>query len=360
MLTNLLCRTTLLAGLSSVLAIATPAAFAQTEDEGGAISQEGVIELTYDHTQSDQDVVAATIEYGIGVRIADGWTVHMDAVVEPVQDPVGDVAFRSEDAYIETLSLQYAGAFFTLYAGKLDPVFGSAADVAPGLYGSEVGETYQLVEQMGVGGDISLTSLFNLEGGEHTLSGAVFAADRTFLSGSLGGKRERVRLADGGLTNTEDLKSWAISLDGALDNGLGYSVGYRSLASDVAGEVDEHMTVAGLSYAFPEEWGVAVNAMAEVGFSRDADGIDGVNRDFYSAGAEIGLGEWFSGEWFMNVMASGWNENATAGDLDLRKFEVSVGRDLTDDLTLEFGVQDSRFAGNSETTFGVRLSYAFG
>ncbi len=354
MLTKLLRRTTIVAGLSSVLATLMPAAFAQTEDEGGAISQEGVIELTYDHAQSGQDVISATVEYGLGIRIADGWTVHMNAVAEPVQDPVGDVAFRSEDAYVETLSLQYAGGYFTVYAGKLDPVFGSAADVAPGLYGSEVGESYQLVEKVGVGGDISLTSIFGLEGGEHTLSATVFAADRSFLSGSLGGKRDRVRLADGGITNTEDLKSWAVSLDGALDNGFGYSIGYRSLASDTPGESDEYMTVAGASYTFPEEWGVDVNAMAEVGLSRNADGIDGANRDFYTAAAEIGLGDWF-----MNVVASGWNENAPLGNLDLRKFEVSIGRDLADDLTLEFGVQESRFSGDSETTFGVRLSYAF-
>lgn len=353
MLTKLLRRTTLLAGLSSALTIAAPLALAQTTDDG-AISQEGAVELTYDHTQSGQDVVAATIEYGLGVRIADGWTIHMDAVVEPVQDPVGDVAFRSEDAYIETLSLQYAGDYFTVYAGKLDPVFGSAADLAPGLYGVEVGEIYQLVEQLGVGGDISLTSVLGLEGGEHVLSAALFAADRSILSGSLGGKRDRVRLADGGLANTEDLKSWAVSLDGALDNGLGYSVGYRSLASDTPGEADESMTVAGVSYAFPEEWGVAVNAMAEAGFSRDADGIDGANRDFYTAAAEISLGEWF-----VNVVASGWNENAAAGDLELRKFEVSIGRDLSDDLTLEFGAQDARFGDDSETIFGLRLSYAF-
>lgn len=354
MLTKLLHRTTLLAGLSSALAIATPAAFAQTEDEGGMISQEGAIELTYDHAQSGQDVVAATIEYGVGIRVADGWTVHMDAVLEPVEDPLTDVAFHSEDAYIETLSLQYASDGFTLYAGKLDPIFGSAADVAPGLYGSEVGETYQITEQNGVGGDISLSSLFGLPG-EQVLSAAVFTSDRSFLSGSLGGRRNRVQLADGGLSNTSGLDSYAVSLDGAFDNGFGYSVGFRRLASDTPGESDEKMTVAGISYTFPEMSGVVVNSMAEVGLSRDADGIDSANRDFYTAAAEIVLGDWF-----VNVVASGWNEDAAAGDLDLRKFEVSIGRDLTDSLTLELGAQDARFGGDSETILGMRLSYAFG
>ena len=85
----------------------------------------------------------------------------MDAVLEPVVDPVGDEAFEGEDAFIETLSLQYAGDAFTVYAGKINPVFGSAADVAPGLYGVEAGEAYQITETLGVGGDISLSSNYS-------------------------------------------------------------------------------------------------------------------------------------------------------------------------------------------------------
>lgn len=354
MLTKLLRRTSLLAGLSSALTLASPFAFAQTDDEGSAINQQGVVELTYDHAKSGQDVVAATVEYALGVRVADGWTVHLDAVLEPVEDPVTDVAFHAEDAYVETLSVQYSGEGFSLYAGKLNPVFGSAADLVPGLYGAEVGEAYQITEQVGVGGDISLSSIFGLDG-EHTLSAAVFTSDRSFLSGSIGGRRNRVVLADGGLANTSNLESYAASLDGALENGFGYSVGYRHLASDTPGESDEHMSVVGASYVFPEESGLALSTMAEIGMSRNADGVDGADRDFYTAAAEIGLGDWF-----VNVIASGWNENAVAGDLDLRKFEVSVGHDISDELTLEVGVQDGRFGGDSDTILGLRLSYAFG
>ncbi|MEQ1783197.1 MAG: hypothetical protein ABMA14_17715 [Hyphomonadaceae bacterium] len=354
MQTKYLDRATLLASISSIVLFASPCAFAQADDSDSAVSQAGAVELTYDHTQSGQDVVAATIEYGLGVRIADGWTIHMDAVVEPVEDPLTDVAFHSEDAYIETLSLQYSGENFSVYAGKINPVFGSAADLAPGLYGAEIGEAYQITEQTGFGGDISLSSLLGFDG-EYVLSAAVFTADRSFLSGSLGGHRNRVLLSDGGLANTSELKSYAVSLDGSLENGFGYSVGYRHLASETPGEADESMTVAGVSYAFPEDLGFSLATMAEVGMSRDADGNDGANRDFYTAAAEIGFGDWF-----VNVVASGWNENAVAGDLDLRKFEVSIGRNLTDDLTLEFGAQDARFGGESETILGLRLSYSFG
>lgn len=354
MLSSILRRTTLLSGLGAAALLIAPAALAQDSEGEGNVSQAGVIELTYDHTESDQDVLAATVEYGVAARFGDGWTVQMDAVMEPVEDPVGDAAFEGQDAFVETLSLQYAGADFTLYAGKINPVFGSAADLTPGLYGVEVGEEYQITEQLGFGGDLLLSSFLGLED-DHVLSAALFTADRSALSGSLAGKRERLRLADGGIGNTEALKSWALSLDGALANGLGYSVGYRKLATETPGEADETTVVAGINYVWPEDSGVDLAMVAEVASSRDSHGIAGAHRDLYTVGGTLGLGDWF-----VNGVVSGWNENAAAGDADVRKFEVSVGRALADSLVLEFGVQDVRAEGESEVILGTRLAFEFG
>ena len=340
--------------LATLAAIAAaPAALAQGTD-AEKISQQGAVELTLDRADTGEDVLAATINYGLAVRFAEGWTVQLDAVLEPVVDPAGDEAFEGEDAFIETLSLQYAGEAFTVYGGKINPVFGSAADVAPGLYGVEAGESYQITEALGVGGDISLTSMLNLDG-EHVLSAALFSADRSALSGSLGGLREELELADGGLANTEGLKSVALSIDGVLANGVGYTLGHRRLATDTPGETDESTTVLGVNYAWPEDSGLDLAVMAEVAASRNADGVDGANRDFYTAGGTLGLGDWF-----VNAIASGWNENATAGDLDVRKLELSVGRALAETLVLEVGVQDVRESGASATVIGARLSWEFG
>jgi hypothetical protein len=340
--------------LAMLAAIASAPAVHAQEGETANVSQQGVIELTLDHAESGEDVLVATINYGLAVRLSEGWTLQMDAVLEPVVDPVGDEAFEGEDAFIETLSLQYAGESFTVYGGKINPVFGSAADVAPGLYGVEAGEAYQITEAIGIGGDISLTSLLNLDG-EHVLSAALFAADRTFLSGSLGGLREELDLAAGGLANTKEFKSVAVSLDGVLANGIGYSLGHRQLATDTPGEVDETATVLGVSYGWPEDSGVDLSLMAEVVASRNADGVDGANRDFYTAGGTLGLGDWF-----VNAIASGWHENAAAGDLDVGKLEVSVGHALAEALVLEVGVQDVREAGTSSTVIGARLAWEFG
>jgi hypothetical protein len=333
--------------------LATPAAHAQ-EGEAKNISQQGVVELTLEHAESGEDVLAATVNYGLAVGFAEGWTFQMDAVLEPVVDPVGDGAFEGEDAFIETLSLQYAGEAFTVYGGKINPVFGAAADIAPGLYGVEVGEAYQITEALGIGGDISLASLMNLDG-EHILSAALFTADRTFLSGSLGGLREELDLADGGLANTEDLTSVTVSLDGVLANGVGYSLGHRQLAGDTPGEAEETATVFGVNHVWPEDSGLDLSLMVELAASHNADGVDGANRDFYTAGGTLGLGDWF-----VNAIASGWNENAAAGDLDVRKLELSVGCALAEALVLEVGIQDVREAGASSTVIGTRLAWAFG
>jgi len=354
MLSKLLQRSTLLSSLGAAALLIAPAAFAQDVEGEGNVSQQGVVELTFDHAESGQDVLAATVEYGVAARFADGWTLSMDAVMEPVEDPVGDAAFEGQDAYVETLSLQYAGEAFTLYAGKINPAFGSAADLTPGLYGVEAGEEYQITERLGFGGDLLLSSFLGLED-EHVLSAALFSADRSALSGSLAGKRERLRLADGGPGNTESLKSWALSLDGALANGFGYSLGYRKLATDTLGEVDETTFVAGVNYVWPEDSGLDLAMVAEVASSRDAHGIAGAHRDLYTVGGTLGLGEWF-----VNGIVSGWNENAAAGDADVRKVELSVGRALTETLVLEFGAQDVRADGESEVVIGARLALEFG
>ena len=68
-------------------------------------------------------------------------------------------------------------------------------------------------------------------------------------------------------------------------------------------------TVFGVNYVWPEDTGLDLSLMAEVAASSDADGVDGASRNFYTAGGTLGLG----GRWFVDAIASGWNEIAAAG-----------------------------------------------
>ena len=93
--------------------------------------------------------------------------------------------------------------------------------------------------------------------------------------------------------------------------------------------------------------------MAEVAASRNADGVDGANRDFYTAGGTLGLGDWF-----VNAIASGWNENATAGDLDVRQPELSVGRAPAETPVRDVGVEYGGETGAAATGVGAGVSGA--
>lgn len=353
MLTKFLLKACPLTTLGVALALTSPIASAQ--DETSNISQAGAVEITADHADSTGDFVSVKVKYALDVRLIDGLTVHMDASVVPAGDPDQDATLSSEEAFIETLSLNYAGDGFTLYAGKLDPAFGSAFDIGPGIHGVTVGEAYQLAEKTGIGGDISLGGLFGLSG-EHVLSAAAFTADRTLLASSLVGMRDRLRLEDGGISNTRGLKSYAVSLDGVFDGGLGYTLGYRKQAAGVTDAADEEMIVAGISQSAAEDGAPGLSWMVEVGQSTNADGVTDAKRTYYTLGGEQALGD----DWFVNAEVSGWEENGAAGNLDQRRIEAAVGREITEGVRLEAGLGEFRNAGDSQAVFSVRLAWEFG
>ncbi len=320
----------------------------------GRFFQEGVIELTWDRAE-DADVAAVTVEYAAAVRVWERLTVETNITLEPVGDAAGDAVLENEGAYVETLSLAYVGDVFTLFAGKINPAFGSAADLAPGLYGTEIGEAYEITERIGGGGDVDLAQLISPGvASEQVLSLAVFTADRTALSSSIGTERPRLHLADVGPGNTESLKSYSISLDGQFENGFGYTVGYRQLAAAQPGDVNERGVVAGVHGGgsvsrFEAEW------LAEAVSIDGADGVDGARRTYWTAGATLR-----DGDWRASFVASGQDDNAVAGDADLDRLELMVGRDFDRGFTLDAGVQSSRENGDTSTMVGLRLSWAFG
>lgn len=326
------------------------AAPAAAQDAAGFdFSHEGVIELSADHAASEIDTLTLTVEYAVALGLGDGWSVQSSVVFEPVEDAVADSAFNGEDGYIEGLSLQYAADAYTFRAGKLAPASGIAASMAPGLYGAEVGEAYELTEKLGVGVDMDLGQVAGLDG-SHILAVTAFENDRSILSGSLMGKRERARITDGGPGNTQGLQSFVVSLDGESSEGIGYSVSYRHLRQDTG--PGEEMATVGLFAATREA--LPVTWMAEIGVADNADGIEGGRRQFYTAGATLDLAGWWT-----SIVASGSLENAVLGDLDEKRLEISVGAPLSDALAVEFGLQHTGHADGEATQLGLKLTLGF-
>ena len=73
---------------------------------------------------------------------------------EPVQDPdPGDDRFLEDHGlYAEELFVNYETGHFAGYAGKFNPSFGTAWDLAPGIFGTDLAEDYEITERIGLGG----------------------------------------------------------------------------------------------------------------------------------------------------------------------------------------------------------------
>src|SRR3546814_10831198 len=96
------------------------------------------------------------IETALEAAITDAFSAKTLLVLEPVRDPdPGDDRFFFEDhgLYAEDLFGEYdAVGRFAVRAGKFGQKFGIAWDVAPGIWGTDLAEDYELAEQIGFPG----------------------------------------------------------------------------------------------------------------------------------------------------------------------------------------------------------------
>ena len=118
-----------------------------------------------------------------------------------------------------------------------------AWDEAPGFYGTSLAEDYELSEQIGVTVDTPLGAA----GG--VLSFAVFYADDTALSNSIGNKRGRNSTAAGGVGNTGELNNVALQYAQEFGDTTAW-VGARYLSAGEGDTADETGIVAGASHNF--------------------------------------------------------------------------------------------------------------
>jgi hypothetical protein len=144
--------------------------------------------------------------------------------------------------------------------------------VAPGIYGADFAEDYELTERIGFGG--SLTG-GNDDYGFHTLSSNLFFLDTTFLSKSAFTNRGRTRKSDGGVSNTESLESFSVTLDGAdmpFLPGLGYTLGVERQEGGKGDPKDELGFVAGLYGAFDVTSETTLEPILEYVYLDNAEG----------------------------------------------------------------------------------------
>lgn len=340
------------------------------------ISVEGSIELQAQtirpSTEPDGRIKEAfvTVEPEISVNLSEQFALVAHLLFEPVKDPEpGSTSwFSHQGLYAEEL---YARASFDdleLKGGKLDPAFGLATDLAPGVYGPDIAQSYDY--KGALGGSVrwlfASTPTTDYAGGEarryQSVNLTLFSADTTFLSRSLFTDRGQLSLDDGGVGNSGRPESFALAYNIATVNsddaivGPTAQVAVRRLAKGTDDNHDEWGIVGSGTDVFQLTDGVTLTALAEAAYfvhqaGGDADSSSGTLS-----------GELREGAWVESVTLAAVRTLGEEGFTD-SLVTASVGRDFelgADQVVrVDAAYARSRTEGDNADTFGLRLHKDF-
>ncbi|MEO0569704.1 MAG: hypothetical protein AAF066_18395 [Pseudomonadota bacterium] len=317
---------------------------AHAEGSGVEFSSEIVIEFQNDYN-FDSDNPAAefndtffTIEGAFGLSFGAGSSVNASTVIEPLRDPTGDRFVEDHGLYFEELffAQEFRGVEFVL--GKFNPLFGTAWDVAPGIYGVDFAEDYEITERLGVAVNVPVF------GDAHVLQFAVFQADRTILSDSFGFERGQTNILAGGVSNTNGLRSFSASLNGEF-GATTYNVGLQHQEAGAGDAKDQQGIAAGLTHTISN-----VELLGEVVYF---EGFDGTTADafYFTAGASVPIGPVsVSGVYSVRDI-----ENASTDNL----FTVSGDIEIFDNVSASIGYRFGDEGGVDTQTLGTLIVVEF-
>lgn len=325
----------------------------------GEIAIEIQDDWTYDSDDPDSELndLFTTTEPTLVVHFQENLSLTVHGVLEPVRDPDpgDDRAFEDHGLYVQDLYLQYERDRYSLMGGKFTPNFGIAWDAAPGIYGTDIAGDYEIAERIGFGGSFDLGNEGN---GAHTVSASVFFLDTTVLSESTFTNRGRTRLSDGGPSNTEDLTSFAVALDGeeipALI-GLSYHVAVVRLAEGQGNDADEIGYVVALSHSLPLGEDLEINPLVEYAHFQGAGGTDGLDKDYLTTGVEVAWKSW-------NLALSyTWRRSDLVGQTsdDDHQFQASAGYAFPFGVGLNVGGKIVEESGVTSAVVGFLIDYKF-
>lgn len=328
---------------------------------GGAV----VLELQNEYTTDSDD--PTTDEYNNMffrsevapiIQLNEHFFIDGVAVFENIQDrdPNKNNYFDNEGAFIEELKLEYENDPWSVFVGKFNPAFGSAWDYGRGIWSEDFAEDYEITERLGFGaGYVFETPTF----GTHALTASTFFADTTFLSGSTVTKRNQVKKSDGGISNTESLESFAVSLDGeniAGIEGLYYKLGYQNQSEGDADIGADRQTgiAATVGHTLPITDRVSANALVEF---IDINNVDGGAMD--SQYITTSLITTIDDAWNVTLSYTGRDiDGAGVNDNDYL-FQISGGYDFGQGTTAEIGYRQSEEASVDTNIIGGLIRHSF-
>ncbi len=340
-------------------AAATPvfAEPAKTPRIEGAVPIELEADFDYDSDDAanERNNMFLKAEPEITLHLPAGFSIFAHGVLQQVRaaDPGEDRYFKDEALLIEDLYLRYENGPFTLTGGKLNPGFGRAWDVTPGVYGTDTAEDYEIAERIGI------TAAFGFGDdtwGQHSFTAGTFFLDTTVLAHSFGQTRGTTARSDGGVSNTEDFSSFNLVLEGggikALP-GLEYHLAYIRQADGIDGETDETGIAGFASYGFDLGGGVRLTPMVELVRFDDSGGTRDTDVDYNTVA--------LSAEWqgWNGVLSYTGRETEAAGEADVRDhfYQVGLGYSFDFGLTADIAWKRGRESAVETDTLGTLFTY---
>lgn len=253
------------------------------------------------------------------LELTGGIELYSGLMLEPVQQSGDDTSmFERHGLFAEAVGITWSAGGNALWLGKFNPAFGLAWERAPGIFGDDFSDDYEITEKVGIAGEHEL--LPNAAGNAMALSWSWYQADRSVLSDSWITRRGRLELADGGAANTSGLHSGTVSVSGNTALGgarLGYHLGYRIEAFEDRNLQAQRGSVLGLEYERPTDGGQVRLLYEWVRFNH-LDGVGG-RLDYHTAGVE-----WQRGPVILSTAASSRRQSG-GEDSDDTLFQLGLG-----------------------------------
>jgi len=312
-------------------------------------------------------------EASLGLHLSDEFSLQSALKYEPIRSPnVHSRSFEDQAVWVDRLFANYQGKELAAYVGKYHPTFSIGYDRAPGFFGNDYAEDYELKEKVGFG----VGWKFDVgEAGEHEILFELFQSDRWLTSKSFIhrakrgdnnlGRPSRGQERDGGLSNDGNFDSYVVALNGDLGKALpnfAYHLAYRRQGPGIGQTTAEHGYVGALQYGVELGTDVWFKPMAEYVKLRNTIAPvtqSSIERDatYITTGFEFSVKEWF---WAVSRTGRNFdvqNNNANAETHD-RLVATSVGYRFPFGLVTEFGWKDDRNAGVNSKALGARIGYA--
>jgi spore germination protein len=259
--------------------------------------------------------------------------------------------FPHEGLYVTSLLLRYRTDRYSIFAGKYE----LASDIrghAPIFFGNHSVDL-RLDRRLGAGASATLT---HAAIGQHTLTGHVFHADTTRLSGEVFTGQDRNRMYAGSLARTGKPDSHLVTLNGGRTGsnaGLAYTLGWGRQRNGDPAAPDEHIYLGALSGNVPLGRYGNLEPSADVLSLHDAGGQTGNTRNLLF-GLEYAVSAFSLGAAYSIRFVDPAPEQDGRRDLIaeiLARYEIGRG------LSMEAAYQNIREAGQQGNLFGVVLGY---